>query len=423
VNNKNLNKRITLMKEDLTQVQSEATFDNALEAVLRLGARQLLQQAIEAEIAEYIQEHSDARDISGRRLVTRNGHLPERSIQTGIGSLKIQQPRVRDQRQDRRFSSCILPRYARRAPSIEVVIPVLYLKGISSGDFSEALEALLGPHAQGLSSTTVVRLKKVWEDEYKEWKQRDLFGKRYAYIWADGIYTNVRLTDERPCTLVLIGALSDGTKELIAVHDGQRESKLSWKEVLSDLKRRGLVTAPELAIGDGALGFWGALEEEYPSTRHQRCWVHKTANILDKLPKCIQPSAKSLIHQMYMAPSKAEALKSFNCFLGLYDSKYPKACQCLSKDKDCLFTFYDFPATHWQHIRTTNPIESTFATVRHRTKLTKGGGSRMAVLSMVYKLIREAERSWNRLRGHKLIDKVIKGIRFKDGEEVVQTAA
>ena len=396
------------MKNDHIISQSQqVTFDNPLEEVLRKGARQLLQQAIEQEVMEYVQSHQDYKDENGKRLVTRNGHLPERAVQTGIGSIRIQQPRVRDSREGKRFSSAILPRYARRAPSIEAVIPSLYLRGVSTGDFSEALEAILGKNAQGLSATNIVRLKKIWEDEFKEWQDRRLDDKRYVYIWADGIYLNVRLSDERPCVLVLIGATEDGTKELIAVHDGQRESSLSWKEVLSDLKRKGLREAPKLAIGDGALGFWKALEEEYPSTRHQRCWVHKTVNILDKLPKKVQPSAKKLIHEMYLAGSREDAIEAFDAFLSLYGGKYPKACECLKKDKDQLFTFYDFPAMHWQHIRTTNPIESTFATVRHRTRLTKGGGSREATLSMVFKLAEGAQRTWKRLRGYKLLTKVL----------------
>lgn len=409
------------MKDDLiTQESEQVGFDMALEEVLRQGARQLLQQAVETEVAEYISRHQESKDNNGRRLVTRNGHLPRRRLQTGIGSVEIKQPRVRDKRDGCRFTSSILPKYARRTPSIDTVIPTLYLKGVSTGDFSEALEAILGPSAQGLSPTNIVRLKKFWEDDYQEWLQRDLSGKRYVYVWADGIYLNVRLSNDRPCVLVLIGALEDGTKELVAVHDGQRESSLSWKEVLQDLKRRGVETAPKLAIGDGALGFWKALEEEFPEARHQRCWVHKTANILDKMAKSVHPSAKKLIHEMYMAPTKAEGLKAFDSFLELYEGKYPAACKCLWKDKERLFTFYDFPAEHWLHIRTTNPIESTFATVRHRTRQTKGGGSRTAMLTMVFKLAQEAEKSWKRLRGYKLIIKVIEGIRFKDGEEVIE---
>lgn len=412
------------MKDDhILDESTQGTFGNALEEILRQGAQRLLQQAIEQEIAEYIAGSREAVDDRGHRMVTRNGYLPARKIQTGIGPVKIQQARVRDRRNAERFTSAILPRYARRTPSIETVIPTLYLKGVSTGDFSEALEALLGKNAPGLSPTNIVRLKRRWEDEHEQWQERDLSEKHYVYVWADGIYFNVRLSPDRPCILVMIGALGDGTKELILVHDGQRESALSWKEALQSLKRRGLTQSPELAIGDGALGFWKALEEEFPSTKHQRCWVHKTANVLDKLPKSVQVSAKSLIHEMYMAATKREALKACDSFLKIYEAKYPRACACLSKDKEQLFTFYGFPAMHWQHIRSTNPIESTFATVRHRTRQTKGCGSRTATLAMVFKMTQEAERSWRRLRGHSLIAKVIEGVRFEDGEEIKQKAA
>lgn len=412
------------MNNDLILTKSEQEpFNNPLEKVLRQGAQRLLQQAIQAEVDAYIEAHVDQTDEKGHRLVTRNGQLPQRYLQTGIGPIPIEQPRVRDRRQGKRFSSGILPRYARRSPSVESVIPALYLRGVSTGDFSEALEALLGKNAQGLSPASIVRLKRIWEEEYDEWKRHSLSGKHYVYIWVDGIYTNVRLTEDRPCILVIIGALPDGTKELIAIHDGERESKLSWIEVLNDLKRRGLEKGPEVAVGDGALGFWGALEEVFPKAKQQRCWVHKTANILDKLPRSVQPSAKTLIHEMYMAPTKEDALNAYNTFLETYEAKYPRACKCLSKDNEQLFTFYDFPAMHWQHIRTTNPIESTFATIRHRTRQTKGAGSRKAALSMIYKLAKDAERSWKRLRGYKLIEKVIQGIRFKDGEEEKNKAA
>ena len=412
------------MKNDLTNLQSEqGQFDNALEDILRHGARKMLQQAIEAEVAAYTESNSHEVDENGHRKVTRNGHLPSREVLTGIGPIEISQPRVRDARRGETFTSAILPKYARRTPSVETVIPALYLKGVSTGDMSEALEALLGDNAKGLSPTNVVRLKSIWEDEYKQWDARSFEGKHYVYVWADGIYTNVRLSDDRPCILVLIGALEDGTKELIAVHDGQRESKLSWKEVLQGLKRLGLEKSPHLAVGDGALGFWAALREEFPSCKEQRCWVHKTANILDKMPKSVQPSAKKLIHEMYMAPTKKVALKAYESFLATYGAKYTHACNCLQKDKEQLFTFYDFPAQHWIHIRTTNPIESTFATVRHRTRQTKGGGSRQAALSMVFKMALEAERSWHRLNGYRLITKVIEGVNFKDGEEVKDMAA
>lgn len=389
-------------------------FKTDLEEILREGARKLLQQAIDNEVNEYIEHFKNKRDDAGRRIVKRNGYLPQRQIQTGIGSVNIEQPRVRGTS----FSSAILPKYMRRVPSLEALLPSLYLKGVSTGDMQEALEAILGKNAKGLSSTNIVRLKEIWEKEYTEWNSRDLSLKQYVYVWADGIYFNVRLSEDRPCLLVLLGATVDGKKELVAIHDGIRESKISWKEVLQDLKKRGLKQSPLLGIGDGALGFWAALEEEFPSCRHQRCWVHKTANILDKMAKSVQGYAKKMIHEMYMAPTREKGLKAFESFIALYEAKYPKACECLKKDKERLFTFYDFPAMHWQHIRTTNPIESTFATIRHRSEQTKGCGSRTATLSMVYKLSISAEKHWKKLKGHQLITKVAQGVKFKDGEEV-----
>jgi len=379
----------------------------------------MLQQAIENEVQEFLEAHASVRTSQERQAVVGNGSLPARKILTGLGALKVQQPRVRDLRETGKvvFTSNILPRYLRRVPSIDALIPALYLHGISTGDFTEALAAILGPNAAGLSASNIVRLKEGWEAEYEQWTGRDLVGKRYVYLWADGIYFNVRLEDQRRCILVLMGALPDGTKELLAVVDGERESKLSWLDLLRDLKARGLTEPAAVAIGDGGLGFWAALAEEYPTTRAQRCWVHKTANVLDKFPKTLQPTAKDKIHQMYLAPTKAAALKSFDAFISLYDAKYPKACECLRKDADVLFTFYDFPAAHWQHLRTTNPIESTFATVRLRTERTKGCGSRKATLTMVWQLARAAAKGWRRLNGSELISKVIEGVVFVDGEE------
>jgi putative transposase len=390
-----------------------------LEDILREGARKLLQQAIENEVKELIDSYKDHKDEMGRKIIKRNGHLPPRQVQTGLGNITVEQPRVRGIA----FTSAILPKYMRRLPSIEALVPALYLKGISTGDMQEALESILGENAKGLSATNIVRLKESWEKEYSDWNKRDLSGKRYVYIWADGIYFNVRLTDERPCILVLLGATEEGDKELLAVYDGIRESKLSWQEVLKDLKMRGLQESPRLAIGDGALGFWAALEEEFPTCKEQRCWVHKTANVLDKMAKSVQAHAKRLIHEMYMSPTKAKGLQAFESFISLYRAKYPKACDCLKKDKERLFTFYEFPSMHWQHIRTTNPIESTFATVRHRSQKTKGCGSRIATLSMVYKLGISAQKHWRKLRGHELITKIVQGIKFKDGEEVKEVAA
>lgn len=387
----------------------------ALEAVLGEGARRMLQVTIEREVAEYIEKYAHERDEAGHRMVVRNGHLPERELITGIGRVNVRQPRVRDQREGERFTSKILPPYMRRVPSIDALIPALYLRGVSTGDFTEALEAILGPQAAGLSATNIVRLKEIWKKDYEEWRTRDLSGKHYVYVWADGIHFNVRLEDDDTCLLVLIGARTDGSKELLAVHDGYRESKLSWLEILRDLRARGLKGLPACATGDGALGFWAALEEECPMTKEQRCWVHKTANILDKMPKGVQGKAKQRIHDMYMAETKKDALRAYDEFLHLYEAKYPQACECLKKDKDVLFTFYDFPAEHWIHLRTTNPIESTFATVRHRTRRTKGCGSRIATLTMVFKLAREAEKHWRKLNKHELVTKVIEGVKFVDG--------
>lgn len=406
------------MKKDIRLAvakQEEIEVKSVLEEVIRNGARRMLQKTIEAEVAEYIERHTHLRDDNGLRLVVRNGHLPERDLVTGYGPLQVRQPRVNDRRPDKRFTSRILPPFLRRVPSIDALIPCLYLKGISTGDFIEALEAILGPRVIGLSATNIVRLKEVWKQDYEAWRQRDLSDKHYAYIWVDGIHFNVRLEDDRTCMLVMIGATADGRKELIAVQDGYRESKVSWLDILRDLKGRGLSRLPAVGVGDGALGFWAAAAEEFPSMRRQRCWVHKTANILDKMPKRVQGPAKQRIHDMYMAETKEQALKAYEEFIRLYEAKYPAACTCLEKDKDDLFTFYDFPAEHWIHLRTTNPIESTFSTVRLRTVRTKGCGSRVATLMMVYKLAEQAEKHWRRLNKHEYIALVIQGVQFNDG--------
>jgi transposase-like protein len=389
-----------------------------LEELLRQGAQRMLQQAINLEIEEFLTTHVDQRTTEGHQAVVRNGSLPARKILTAMGPVEVQQPRVRDRRPDGKvhFSSAILPKYLRRVPSLDALIPALYLRGISTGDFTEALSSILGPNAAGLSAANIVRLKEGWQAEYEQWSRRDFNQKRYVYWWADGVYFQVRLEDCRRCILVLMGALADGTKELIAVTDGERESKLSWLEVLRDLKARGLQEAPAIAVGDGGLGFWAALAEEFPQVREQRCWVHKTANVLDKLPKSLQPAAKDKIHQMYLSPTRQAAQKAFEAFISLYEAKYPKACECLSKDREILFSFYDFPAEHWPHLRTTNPIESTFATVRLRTERTKGCGSRMATLTMVWQLARAAQKKWRRLNGSELLSQVIEGVIFEDGE-------
>jgi putative transposase len=390
-----------------------------LDDIIRDGARRALQDAIEREVEEYLERNRWEVGPDGRRLVVRNGHHPKRMIQSGAGSIEVHQPRVNDKRVDGegnrfRFTSKILPPYLRKTQAIEELVPWLYLKGISTSDFPEAL-ACLGHDGSGLSSTTIVRLKEIWQGQYADFSRRSLAGKRYVYVWADGIYFNIRLTDERPCVLVLMGATEDGTKELIAMIDGQRESEQSWLELLVDVKSRGLTEAPKLATGDGALGFWKALMQVYPATRHQRCWVHKTANVLDKLPKTQQPSAKEMLHEVWMSSTKADAIKAFEKFVATYQAKYPKAVECLQKDREELLAFYDFPAEHWQHLRTTNPIESTFATVRLRTHKTKGAGSRQACLAMAFKLIENAQTSWRKLNGSNLIGDVVAGVIYKDG--------
>jgi transposase-like protein len=397
---------------------------DALTNVLRLGAQRLLAQAIQAEVEVYLNARADLRDDHGHRLVVRNGSLPQRTLLTGVGPIDVKQPRVHDRRpegQREKFTSAILPPYLRKTRSVEELIPWLYLKGVSSGDFSEALAALLGPDAPGLSATTVTRLKAIWQQDFETWTRRSLAGRHYVYVWADGVYFNIRLEDERQCILVLLGATADGRKELIAIADGFRESEASWRELLRDCRERGLTIAPSLAIGDGALGFWKALRQVFPTTREQRCWVHKTANVLDKMPRSQQPKAKALLHEIYLAATRAEAEKAFDRFVSVYQAKYGKAVECLAKDRTELLAFYDFPAEHWLHLRTTNPIESVFATVRLRTVKTKGSGSRGACLTMVFKLMESASRHWRALNGTKLLPDVIAGVRFVDG--VKQTDA
>jgi putative transposase len=402
------------------QQRAEVAPKSPLEQFVSEGARRLLQAAIENEVQEYLKAFQRTWTAEGHAAVVRNGYLPERQLLSGVGPIPVRQPRVRH-RDGGKFSSAILPKYMRRVPSIDALIPALYLKGVSTGDFTDALVAILGEQARGLSATNLVRLKASWEADYQAWRQRDLSAKRYVYWWADGIYFNVRLDDERTCVLVLVGASEDGSKELLAVVDGFRESKESWGDLLRELKRHGLSQGPKLAIGDGSLGFWIALQEEFGAgVESQRCWVHKTANVLDKLPKSLQGRAKEMLHDMYLAPGRQDALAAYDRFLANYQLKYPRACECLEKDKDVLFTFYAFPAEHWSHLRTTNPIESTFATVRLRTRRTKGCGSRLATLTMVYKLGLEAQKCWRRLNGAEKLAKVISGTRFLDGTEVAE---
>ncbi len=409
------------MKDDtVVALRQPGEFEDLLTDVLRQGARKLLAQAVEAEIADFLAAHADLTTEDGRQRLVRHGHLPERTIQTGIGSVEVQQPRVRDRGSDGekiRFSPSILPPYARRSRSLDALIPILYLRGISSGDFQEALSALLGKDAPNLSPAVLGRLKSAWKEEFDRWQKRDLSARRYVYIWADGVYLQARMEVEKQCILVLIGATPEGRKELIGFQTGFRESTQSWIELLTDLKSRGLSVAPELAIGDGALGFWKALEQQFGATRHQRCWVHKAMNVLNKLPKSVQPRAKADLKEIWMAEGRDDAEKAFDRFLAKYQAKYDKATDCLAKDRDTLLAFYDFPAEHWKHIRTGNPIESTFATVRHRTRRSKGCLNYETAKIMVFKMIEAAQKSWRKLDGHNQVPKVIEGIKFTDGIE------
>jgi transposase-like protein len=392
----------------------------SLEQIAREGARRALQKAIEEEVAEYINAAKDQRDEQGLRLVVRNGHKPPRTILSGIGPIEVKQPRVNDRRIDEngvrfRFTSKILPRYLRKTPAIEELVPWLYLKGISTGEMSNAL-VHLGFDGSGLSATSVTRMLEVWQKEYADWSKRNLSGKQYVYLWADGIYIGCRLSNDRPCVLVLMGATVDGDKELIAVVDGQRESEASWTEILLNLKDLGLTTSPKIATGDGSLGFWMAMAKVFPATKQQRCWVHKTANVLDKLPKTQQPAAKAALHEIWMSAKRDDAIKAFDRFIATYGVKWPRAADCLQKDRADLLAFYDFPAEHWGHLRTTNPIESTFATVRLRTYRTKGPGSREAGLAMAFKLAEKAATGWRKLKGSAKLQEVIDGIEYVDGE-------
>ena len=395
--------------------------EDPLTELLRTGARQLIAHAVEAELQEYLQRFVALTDEQGRKQVVRNGYLPERLIQTGIGSVAVRIPKIRDKRgQGVKFNSTLLPPYLRKTRSIEEMLPWLYLKGISTGDFQEALGALLGSGAKGLSAATIGRCKRIWEEEHRKWNRRRLENKRYVYIWADGVYFNIRSDDAKQCILVVIGVTEQGRKEFVAIEDGYRESEQSWSELLVRIKGQGLEHAPKLAVGDGALGFWKALSKVFPQTVHQRCWVHKTANVLNKVSKQVQPKVKQALHEIWMAPTKTDALKAFDLALLTYSAKYPKAMACLEKEKEQMLAFYDFPAAHWQHIRTSNPIESTFATVRLRTAKTRGCVARHAILAMCYKLGLSADEKWRKLRGFKLLAEVIRGVRFRDGEPITQ---
>jgi putative transposase len=399
-----------------------------LTAVLRSGARRLLAQAIEAEAEAFLAAMRDVRLADGRERVVRHGHGPERLVQTGIGAVPVRRVKIRDRGTDAgrggeriRFTSALLPRWARRTRSLDAVLPILYLRGVAMGDFQEALAALLGRDAPNLSPSVIARLRDEWEADYARWQRRDLSARHYVYLWADGVYLQARMEPQAECMLVMIGATPEGQKELLGFQVGVRESAQSWRELLISLKARGLAIAPELATGDGALGFWKALEEIFPTTRHQRCWVHKVSNVLNKLPKSVQPAAKADLREVWQAPDRATAEAAVANFAEKYAAKYEKAVTCLVKDRDALLTFYDFPAEHWDHLRTSNPIESVFATIRHRTVRTKGALSQDTARLMVFKLAMAAAKTWRRLKGENQLPKVIEGVRFRNGVEVTDT--
>jgi transposase-like protein len=404
---------------DSKVIQLNRPVEDPLHEVLQRGARELLAKAVEAELNTLLTQYAPL-EINGKKAVVRNGHLPERTIQTGLGDIPVKVPKVRDRSgQGIKFNSALVPPYLKRTKAIEEFIPWLYLRGISTGQMQPALESLLGEEAKGLSANTVSRLKQQWEQDYDIWRQRDLSKRRYVYIWADGIYSNVRM-DDKLCLLVIIGSDDTGRKEVLAAVDGYRESEASWFEVLSQLESQGLTIPPKLAVGDGALGFWKALAKKWPDTATQRCWVHKTANVLNKVPKAVQPRVKEALHDIWQAETRDQAYRAFDNTIKRFEAKYARAMECLNKDKASMLAFYDFPAEHWQHIRTTNPIESVFASVRLRTTKSKSCGSRKTTLAMTYKLMTTAQNTWRRLRGFRLLADVVQGIQFKDGERVEQ---
>ena len=402
--------------------------DDPLTNILRAGARQLLAQAVEIEVETFLATVKDLKLADGRARVVRHGYGPARTIATGIGPVEVARAKIRDRGaagdgERIRFSSAILPLWARRTRSLDALLPVLYLRGISTGDFQEALTALLGKDAPNLSPAVISRLTAEWQGEYERWQKRDLSARRYVYVWADGVFLQARMEDHGECMLVLIGATPEGKKELIGFQVGVRESAQSWRELLIDVKQRGLQIAPEIAVGDGALGFWKALDEVFPGTRHQRCWVHKTVNVLDKVPLSVQANMKKDLREVYWAPNRAAAEAAIDVFAEKYRAKYGRAVECLAKDRDALLAFYDFPAEHWDHLRTTNPIESVFATVRHRTVRTKGSLSSTTARLMVFKLVIAASKTWRRLKGTNQLPTVIAGVRFNDGIEVIHMPA
>jgi len=395
--------------------------DDPLTEIARDGARRMLAAALRAEADAFVEQHAEEVLADGRQRVVRHGYGPERSLQTGIGALDVRRPKVRDRAADTpaekriRFSSGILPRWARRSKSLDALLPVLYLRGISTGDFQEALSAILGTDAPNLSPSVLSRLTGDWQQDYDRWQRRDLSARRYVYIWADGVYLQARMEPQAECILVILGATPEGRKELVGFHVGVRESAQSWRELLVDIKARGLSVPPEIAVGDGAMGFWKALDEVFPGTRHQRCWVHKTANVLNKFPKSMHPAVKADLREIWQAETQAAANAAMDTFAGKYGVKYEKAVACLTKDRAALLAFYDFPADHWDHLRTGNPIESLFATVRHRTVRTKGALSQKTAKLMVFKLIQAAAKKWRRLKGANQLPMVIEGVTFTDG--------
>jgi putative transposase len=396
---------------------------SGLDDLIQQGARQIIQQAIEAELTTLLERYDNVKTLDGRRAVIRNGYLPEREVVTAIGPVTVQVPKVRDRSGSGvKFNSNIVPPYIRKSPRVSAALPWLYLRGVSTGNMSEALSVLLGEEAKGLSPNVVSRLKAQWAEEHALWNQRDLSNSRWVYWWADGIHTGLRSDDsDGQCLLVIIGVKPDGTKERVAIGDGFRESKDAWCELLLDLKARGLQSGPLLAAGDGAMGLWAALAEVFPKTRHQRCWFHKTGNILNALPKSQHGRAKAGLQEIWQAATRDEALAAFNRFTDTYSARYPKATEKLTKDSEELLAFYDFPAEHWQHLRTTNPIESTFATVRHRTTRTRNCVSRPTFLGLAFKLIESAEQSWRRIRAPEKIASLLGGVSFKDGLPVTDS--
>ena len=411
------------MKDDTSVIplRQPDSVEDPLTEIAREGARRMLAAALQAEVEAFVEKFCEERLPDGRQRIVRHGYGPERVIQTGIGALEVRRPKVRDRAakaesgEKVRFSSHILPRWARRSRSLDALLPVLYLRGISTGDFQEALAAILGPDAPNLSPGVISRLTAGWEKEYERWQRRDLGARRYVYIWADGVYLQARMEPEAECILVIVGATPEGKKELLGFHVGIRESAQSWRELLVNLKARGLAVAPEIAVGDGALGFWKALDEAFPGTRHQRCWVHKVANVLNKMPKSMAPAVKSDLRDIWQAETRVAAKAAMDAFGEKYGAKYGKAVACLTKDREALLAFYDFPAEHWDHLRTANPIESVFATVRHRTVRTKGALSQKTVKLMVFTLARAASKKWRRLKGANQLPRVVDGIKFTDG--------